>query len=256
MSRNSPKKTPYLEHPQSGLAPTKYARIQKEYNRGNLTTPGTRSPLKLSRKVEGFMPYTELPVADGNFDTSRKPIKGIVLHTTVGCWPGAAARFRTPNQQASSNYLVNLDGSLIFFLEEYYTPYTNGNYASNQETITIEHEDCGNYNGPRTPALYETSKRLVADVCKFYGIPCDRSRIRKHSEVSLTGTACPDSLDVERIVREAAALLNGGESPAQPNYTQASKESAKYVYGYQTQGTLTQRMAKIIEVFKKYKVPK
>lgn len=153
------------------------------------------------------LPYTELPVAEGNYGTDRLPIKYIVMHTMVGSWQSAANRFNTVGQQASSNYGVKLDGGIIAFLEEYYVPYTNGNYKSNQESITIEHEDKGDYNGPRTPELYATSAKLVKDICNFYNLPIDREHIKKHSEVSDKPTACPDSLDLDKII----ALANGQE---------------------------------------------
>lgn len=166
------------------------------------------------------LPYTELPVAEGNYGTDRLPIKYIVMHTMVGSWQSAAARFNTVGQQASSTYGVKLDGGIIAFLEEYFVPFTNGNYKSNQESITIEHEDGGDYNGPRTPQLYETSAKLVKDICKEYNIPIDRAHILKHSEVSLSPTACPDSLDIDRIIAMAK-----GESVPQQEETIAVRKS-------------------------------
>jgi hypothetical protein len=51
---------------------------------------------------------------------------------------------------------------------------------------------------------------LVADICKFYNIPCDRKHIKKHSEI--IPTACPNEIDVERIVRQARQILGSGSS--------------------------------------------
>jgi N-acetylmuramoyl-L-alanine amidase CwlA len=76
----------------------------------------------------------------------------------------------------------------------------------NQRSIGIEHVDNGNYTAPRTDALYETSAKLVADICKYYKIPCNRQFILKHNEVVATG--CPHNLDIDRIIRQANAILN------------------------------------------------
>ena len=147
------------------------------------------------------IPYTELTVADGNFDSSRATIDRIIIHTMVGTWQSAAARFGQYGTQVSAHYGVKLDGGLIHWLEEYYTGYHAGNYPMNQRSIGIEHEDGGNYNGVRPDILYQTSGKLVADICKFYSIPIDRSHILKHSEVIPTG--CPDALDIDKIVSYA-----------------------------------------------------
>lgn len=140
-------------------------------------------------------------------------IAGIVLHTMVGTIDSAESRFFNPNSSASSNYGIGLDGEVRQWVREEDTSYCNGNWNSNLTTITIEHADNGDYNGERTPELYDTSIELVADICRRYGIPCDRDHIKRHNEVIDLryypgGTACPDSLDVDRIVNEANNLIN------------------------------------------------
>jgi len=157
-------------------------------------------------RIATSLPYTELEIATGNYDTSRATIDRIVLHTMVGTADGAAARFDDPTSKVSAHYGVKLDGSLIHWLEEYYTAYHSGNYPMNQRSIGIEHEDNGDYNGIRPDVLYTESAKLVADICKNYNIPIDRQHILKHSEVIATG--CPDALDVDRIVNQAKALTS------------------------------------------------
>jgi N-acetyl-anhydromuramyl-L-alanine amidase AmpD len=154
----------------------------------------------MSRVATG-LPYTELEVADGNFDTSRKPIDRVIIHTMVGTWQAAAARFDNPTQKVSAHYGVKKDGGIIHWLEETFTAYHAGDYAMNQRSIGIEHEDEGDFNGVRPDTLYASSAKLVRDICLFYNIPIDRQHILKHSEVIATG--CPDALDIDRIVREA-----------------------------------------------------
>lgn len=161
-------------------------------------------------RIATSLPYTELEVADGNFDTSRSPIDRVVIHTMVGTWQGAAARFANSTQQVSAHYGVKLDGGLIHWLEETFTAYHAGNYVMNQRSIGIEHEDGGDYNGVRPDVLYESSAKLVADICTFYNIPIDRNHIIKHNQVIATG--CPDALDVDRIVNRAKDIANPPKS--------------------------------------------
>ncbi len=153
------------------------------------------------KRVATSLPYTELPVSPGNFDSSRSPIDRVIIHTMVGTWQGAAQRFNDPTARVSAHYGVKYDGGLIHWLEEYFTGYHAGNYSMNQRSIGIEHEDLGKPNDPRPDVLYTMSSKLVRDICLFYNIPIDRQHILKHSEV--INTQCPDALDIDRIVREA-----------------------------------------------------
>ena len=164
------------------------------------------------------IPYTEYITADGRFDKTRATIDKIVLHTTVATAQAAMNLFgNTPavGKETSAHYIVDTDGKLWAGLEEYYTAYHAGNYAFNQRSIGIEHADNGNYNSPRPDALYATSAKLVADICKYYNIPCNNTNIVRHQNVPGSATACPDSLDTDRIIRDANAIL-GGTTPTPP----------------------------------------
>lgn len=167
----------------------------------------------------------------GNYDQTSLAKECIVLHTIVGTIAGANSVFNNVNKKTSANYGIGLDGKKYQWVSEKYTAYANNNYVVNQRAISIEHED--NWSGPpaiepeRTDALYKSSAELVADICKFYDIPCTREFIKKHSEVSVTPTACPDHLDVDRIVREANALLHPVVSnPTSSNVDPLQKQKA------------------------------
>ena len=129
----------------------------------------------------------------------------IVLHTTAGTIEDANARFQQPTQQASAHYGIGLSGRLVQWVREDDAAWHAGNWLMNLKSIGIEHEDGGDYNGPRSTQLYATSVALVRDICARYGIPITREWIRMHREVSDSLTTCPDALDVDRIVGEAAA---------------------------------------------------
>jgi N-acetyl-anhydromuramyl-L-alanine amidase AmpD len=140
------------------------------------------------------------------------PPAWVVLHTMVGTEAAADARFQQPSEQASAHYGVKLDGSIVQWVDERDSAWTNGNsgvegaIGRNEDSVTIEHEDDGDYNGPRTPELYAASARLVRDICLRYQIPIDREHVIGHRECTGNApTACPDALDMDRIVAAAAA---------------------------------------------------
>lgn len=144
-------------------------------------------------------------IKSGNFDTNRLPIDTIVLHTMVGTLPGSTAWFRNPVKNGAAHYGIGLDGKIVCWLQENVNAYHSGKYSVNQRSIGIEHEDMGKPNDPRSDALYESSAQLVADIAKAYNIPLDREHIRKHNEIA--ATACPGSLDVDRIINRAKEIL-------------------------------------------------
>lgn len=159
------------------------------------------------------LPTVQHNVGDGNWDAKRGPIQSIILHTIDGTIAGADAEFQRPGSGRSVHYGVGLDGTLHQWVDEDNVAYQAGNYAVNQTSIGIEHEDGGDYNGIRPDALYETSAKIVADICKFYDIPCDEEHIFKHAQVIDKtyfpgGTSCPDALDTQRIISAAYQLLH------------------------------------------------
>jgi hypothetical protein len=144
-------------------------------------------------------PYTWVPAADGNYGDGRSaPITQITFHHIVGDAQAAIARFQTPGVEVSATYIIGSDGRLYQAVHEEDTPFTDGNYASNSRSITIEHAG-GLPSVPYTEAMYQTSIQLVAYLLGKYDI----QQFKRHRDVSDSPTACPGSLDVERIIREA-----------------------------------------------------
>lgn len=176
-------------------------------------------------------------VTNANWMVGRSghSINKIIIHTEVGNNSSSESRFQNPQSQVSVHYGVGFDGNIRQWVEEKDTAYQAGNWAVNLESIGIEHEDFGNYNSPRPDSLYNASSDLVADICRRYGIPCDRAHIFKHSEVIDKaafpgGTACPDALDIDRIVREANAKLNPAPQPAPSPAPQPTPTTAHSSY--------------------------
>jgi hypothetical protein len=73
----------------------------------------------------------------------------------------------------------------------------------NLYTIGIEHEGQGSSAWP--DAMYESSARLIADVCTRWSIPIDRSHIVGHREIYGRKT-CPNGVvDFNRLIAMAKA---------------------------------------------------
>lgn len=96
----------------------------------------------------------------------------------------------------------------------------------NQRSIGIE-----NVNSTGAPSWSLDSRtvincaKLVADICKRYGIPCDRQHVLGHNEV--TATACPGGMNVDEVVRQAQVILNGSApAPSKPS-TSAPTQTKK-----------------------------
>lgn len=137
----------------------------------------------------------------------------VVLHTMVGWVGGANARFQQSSEQASATYGVGLDGALYQWVDEADAAWANGatgrgGRGDNLDSISIEHEDGGRFDDPRPDVLYASSSALVRDVCLRYSIPIDRAHVIGHRECDFSSTACPDALDMDRIV---AGAMTGGD---------------------------------------------
>ena len=158
--------------------------------------------------------WTEYPVADGNYDETRKPIDLVVLHHTACTYQQAINTFGSPNAKTSAHYIISNKGELAAMLEEYNTAYHAGNYDTNQRSIGIETEWYEGM-GDRTEALYEKVSALVADICKYHKIPIDLDHIKPHKDFK--ATQCPGTLDIPRIIDRARAINNPApvETPLQ-----------------------------------------
>lgn len=157
----------------------------------------------------------QVPASTANYTAGRLGYKvsGVIIHTMVGTLASCDATFKNPARGASAHYGIACDGSVVhqyvgeqniaWHCGRFYT--SAGNLLANCNTIGIEHCDNGHPFAPRSDAEYACSAQLVREICKRYGIPIDRTHIRMHREVSVAPTGCPDTLDINRIVREAAA---------------------------------------------------
>jgi N-acetyl-anhydromuramyl-L-alanine amidase AmpD len=115
---------------------------------------------------------------------SSNPINKIVVHVTQGSWSSAINWFKDSRAGVSAHYTVrSSDGFVGQSVQEKDISYHAGNWTYNQTSIGIEHE--GYVSDPKwfTDAMYRSSAKLSAYLCKKYNIPIDRSHIIGHNEV-------------------------------------------------------------------------
>lgn len=146
-------------------------------------------------------------------------ITHITLHIMVGHLTGTDSVFQHPNR-ASAHYGIGADGTIHQYVNENDGSWSDANYASNNSTISIEHE--GGMNGiPCTQACMDASAELCADIARRHGwthLWHDglKGNIWLHREIPGTDHAgCPDlapnSLDVQYVINKANQLLEGND---------------------------------------------
>lgn len=131
-------------------------------------------------------------------------VRKIIIHWIVGNLASADAAFQSPARQASAHYGVEED-TIYQWVHEHDTAWHAGNQI-NAQSIGIE-----NSAAPGRPAsdrTYATLAALVADICKRYGLN-PFTDIEPHNKYY--ATQCPGTMDLQRIAREASAIMLGGE---------------------------------------------
>jgi N-acetyl-anhydromuramyl-L-alanine amidase AmpD len=126
---------------------------------------------------------------ENNFtNTSREssdPINKVIIHVVQGSWSSALNWFKDGRAQVSAHYTVrSSDGKIGQSVQEQDIAWHAGYWDYNRTSIGIEHE--GYVSEPKkwfTDAMYNSSAKLTAYLCKKYKIPIDRKHILGHYEV-------------------------------------------------------------------------
>lgn len=145
-------------------------------------------------------------------------ITHITLHIMVGYLGGTDSVFKNPSTQASAHYGIGADGTIHQYVDESDGSYSDANYASNNSTISIEHEG-GMAGVPCTQACMDASARLCADIARRYGWTHLwhnglKGNVWLHREIPGTDHyGCPDNtingLNVDHIIHKANQILEG-----------------------------------------------
>ncbi len=137
-------------------------------------------------------------IGSPNYDKNRKPIDRIVIHWIVGTLRSADAQFQKKSPGTSAHYAIE-DNAVHQYVKEESVAYHAGKYSMNQRSVGIEHS--ADPDRKASEKTYQSSGKLVAEVCKRYNIPIDRKHILKHSEVK--ATQCPGTIDLNKIIKIA-----------------------------------------------------
>ena len=109
-----------------------------------------------------------------NYSKRTKPILKFTPHHTavVAAAESIATGFQNPAREASSNYVIGSDGSIILSVPEEYRAWTSGSEENDTQAITVE--VCNSTASPEwkvSDAALEALIRLGVDICQRYGLP-------------------------------------------------------------------------------------
>lgn len=164
-------------------------------------------------------------------------ITHITLHIMVGHLAGTDNTFKHPGG-ASAHYGIGADGTIHQYVNENDGSWSDANYASNNSTISIEHE--GGMDGiPCTKACMDASAQLCANIARQQGWTHLQhngltGNIWLHREIPGTDHAgCPDlapnGLDTQYIINKANQILEGDNMPS-------AQEIAEAVWNFNQNG--------------------
>ena len=108
----------------------------------------------------------------------------VVVHVAEGTYSGTLGWFRHPdNSGSSAHYTVSRYGDVGQSVREEDIAWHAGWWATNKRSIGVEH--AGYVKDPSwfTEAMYHSSARLTAYLCRRYRIPVDRDHIIGHNQV-------------------------------------------------------------------------
>ena len=147
----------------------------------------------------------------GNYTVGRDgtPIRYITMHHIVGSMESCAAAWATVGRNGSSHFAVGERGAWQF-VDTDNTAWCNGNWNSNLESISIEHEGDWRF-GYRNQGCIDKSAELIAYLRVIHPTIVG---FQRHNQVSLTGTACPCDLPCEEIWNKSNEIINSWNAPA------------------------------------------
>lgn len=134
--------------------------------------------------------YPFYPAHSSNYTVGRggRRIKYFTIHHIAGAPQTLRYLWADPNRNGSSHYGV-FPTKIEQYVSEKNTAWTNGNWQSNQESITIE--NYGTWlNGYRNDNVLAQLKKLLTDLHRRY----PDAKLNFHQDVSNKPTACPGEL--------------------------------------------------------------
>lgn len=195
------------------------------------------------------MKITQLPVP--NFKKGRDSvIKGVCVHVGEGNRNQIYSTFL--NEEKSSHYLVNRDGSVWQFVQEKDTAWASGklvrpssvlvmnNPKLNPNEYLVQIESEGYATQEPTEELMNTLAELVEDICRRNFIEITNLNIIPHKSIR-ADKSCPGKIDTTKIVRMAQKIR-------EDNTRQLTPQEESYFLGI-----IKDLYAQIIELIKRAK---
>jgi hypothetical protein len=118
-----------------------------------------------------------------------RPIRKLTVHHSAGWENTLRYLWADPNRNASSTFWVgNISGQIEQYVDTDDTPFTNGNYASNQESLTVEVR--GDWRGFYDRGTLDNLYTLMVKLLPHY----PNLILEFHMDVSSSVTLCPADL--------------------------------------------------------------
>lgn len=165
-----------------------------------------------------------IPAYQGNYTVGRggRAIRAITVHHMAARWTArrCGESFQQIERDASSHYGIGFDGEIAQYVDEKDTAWTNGNWDSNLESVTIE---CANSASgapwPVSDASLQSLTSLIADIARRNGLVPLVKGVNLTWHGMFEATACPGAYllsKMDEIVEEANRLLTGEETERIP----------------------------------------
>ncbi|MFJ6747429.1 MULTISPECIES: N-acetylmuramoyl-L-alanine amidase [unclassified Streptomyces] len=144
-------------------------------------------------------------------------IDRVVIHVVQGSFGDALRVFQDPGHAAAAHYVLRKDGHVAQTVRELDVAFHAANRSYNERSIGIEHEGFVDRPESFTAAMYASSARLTAGICRRYGFPADREHIVGHTEVPGADHTDPGShWDWDRYLKLIRAEMRRAEKKEKP----------------------------------------
>ena len=169
----------------------------------------------------------------------------VTIHEMAAVWSAQRCGewFAYQTRNASSNYGIGNDGTIMCYVEEQNAAWTSANYDNDNRAITIEvSNSLAGGDWPISDAAYRSLVALCADICTRYGIVPNyngtpNASFTEHKMFS--ATACPgpyihNLLASGKIIRDIRNKMAGTEGElvaTKEEMKQIAKYCAEYVWG-------------------------
>lgn len=145
---------------------------------------------------------TTIKIPSSNYSKGRtQKVSIVVIHWMAGTLAGTDAVFKRPGSQVSAHYGIE-NTKIHKYVSEADTAYHA--ISANPFSIGIEHSAAPNRKASK--ATYQTSIKLVADICKRHKLD-PRKAVKPHNKY--VNTQCPGTVNWKYIAKEAYNLMQG-----------------------------------------------